>query len=389
VRKAYWCLSRVGCAVCIAGLTSLAAVAQTPAAGGDPTAGSQPSATGPASPPAAYHLPLNQILTYRVAVTSRLPQAAGMALVEQFTRQDMYVLDLEPDGAVVAYHGMAKPSPPPSPSAARAPTPPAADQPLEMLYTRYVLGTSFTRDEDGSITFRPEAGAVLPVPFLPLPPPQTPPGEPFEITVADLGSAVNRTLQLRARWRVSESGRVTISGALAPDQTHRLAGSVDMASYEYHMSAAPSCVTSLKVSERTPPEQSRYPMPGRLNVREAEVQPNGQARPIGPALPRPRQERQFALLLFEFAGARPITQEQHDALIEVIRKAGVKEPGTVPSAPAAAVQSPAPPRQPARRPPPAASPRAPEGQYRVRTNIRSMTEDLKERAESRSPSAGQ
>ncbi len=384
---ARWSLHQIGCAFCLAGLIPLAAVGQISPADGTAAADSQSAATSPAAPPAAYRVQPNQILAYKVAVTSRLPQAAGTALVEQFTRQDMYVLNVEPDGTLAAYHGMAKPTPPPS--AAPAPAPPGG-QPVEMIYTRYVLGTSFTRNEDGSITFRPEAGVVLPVPFLPLPPQQARPGEPFDMTMADLGSAANRILQLRARWRAGEGGRVTVTGAMAPEETRRLTGSVDVASYEYQMSASPSWVTSLKVSERTPPEQSRYPMRGRLNVREVEVQPGGQAKSSGTVLPRPRQERQFTLLLFEFAGARPITQEKHDALIELIRKAGVKEPGTVPDAPAAAAeQTAAQPKPPARRQPPAASPPAPDNQYRVKTNIRSMTEDLKEQAESRNPSTGQ
>jgi hypothetical protein len=287
--------------------------------------------TSSAAPPAGYRLQPNQILTYKVSVSSRLPQAAGTALVEQQARQDMYVLDVEPDGALVAYHGMAKPAPPSSPSAgppaspSGAGTPSPAGQPAETIYTRYVLSRSFTRDEDGSIAFRPEAGAALPVPFLPLPPPQTRPGEPFDVTVVDLGSAANRTLQLKARWRAGEGGRVTVTGALASEEIRRLTSSVDVASYEYQMPSSPSWVTSLKVSERTPPEQSRYPMRGRLNVREVEVQPGGQARSGGTVLPRPRQERQSTLLLFEFAGARPLSQEQHDALIEAIRKSGVRE----------------------------------------------------------------
>ena len=201
--QARWC----GGMLLVVGLLVVPAVSQEPAADTPKAPQSQPAV------PEAYHLDIRNVLAYQVISTTRV----GMAAPTTMKYREMVAFDVDEQGNLIVCIGSpdlkalaAAPRPADKPAAAAAGERKAnGEEPekVSLIWKRHVLGKEFTHNEDGTISFRPPQGEVMPYPVLPLPPTTLKDKERFDLTVPDLAIGEGKTLQLTGLPKVAQDGK--------------------------------------------------------------------------------------------------------------------------------------------------------------------------------------
>lgn len=339
------CPSAIGCGAVLAVVTAMWV---TTAWAQDPSATEPAPATAPAASaavcPQAYRIQPRNMLVYRVLINRRSHQNPNA--MERLDRRELVVFNIEDDGNLVMHIGVAKESPAPTgiavaprpaPSArsgqrpAPAPVqPPApaeteqeAHKTLEMTWTKHNLGSSFTRNDDGTISYRPDPHKAA-YPVLPLPPEGTREKERFELTVPDIALGEDKTLAVSAAWRAAADGKVTIDGRM---DVKAVPGTIpEMAVFGYDVPREAGAVTRVFETRRLagePPAAGETPAPietprpiprergerGERGERSPRPAVQAPARPAGPPVTN------VAITLAE---TKPLSPQMHQALMAAI-----------------------------------------------------------------------
>ncbi len=311
--------------------------------------------------PRAYQLDVKDVLAYQVVSTTRV----GAAAPTTARYRQMVIFDFDGEANLVVYigspdpktvaaspSGQGAPSGPRqtersagasgerrpglalgerivnAPGAAAERKPGAAEEAekMQLLWTRHVLGTAFTRNPDGTISFRPPEGQVMPYPLLPLPPAQLSQKERFELSVPDLALGEDKTLQMVGTYKASADGRVTVDGHMEPKMVP--GGLPELGVIGYDIPATASVVSSVRMSRRPAAEPTSQP------AREGGEagRPPGErgARSAGPAAAPPPPPT--TSLLIHLVSSKPVPDDLRKSLIGTINSAGKSggaEGGTV------------------------------------------------------------
>lgn len=180
---------------------------------------------------------------------------------------------------------------------------------LQLTWARHVLGKGFTRHADGTISFRPGEGEVMPYPVLPLPPAQLKEKEGFELTVPDLAQGEGKTVQVVGQCKVAGDGKVTIDGRL---QTKIVPGSQpELAIIAYDIPATASGVASIRMTRRVAGEAGEA-----ANGEGAKpgMPPHGEK---GPKPAAPAAQQPLTSIVVQLVSSKPVAEELRRGLIAV------------------------------------------------------------------------
>ena len=217
-----------------AGMLSILSLMAAPLSAQSAPASQKAAAQTQPAIPQAYQLDVRNVLAYQVASTTR----AGAAPAMPTKYREMVVFDIDDQENLVLYVGSpgiktvaasAAPASPPRPMEKhsvehRPATPPTEHKPavaeepekVQLVWTKHVLGKTFTRNADGTISFRPAQGEVMPYPVLPLPPVELKDKERFELTVPDLALGEGKTIAVIGTYKVSPEGKLTVDCRMEP-----------------------------------------------------------------------------------------------------------------------------------------------------------------------------
>jgi len=195
------------------------------------------------------------------------------------------------------------------PTPAPAEASPEKPERLEMTWTKYELGKSFDRNDDGTISFRP-GSAVTAYPVLPLPPEDAKPKERFEVTVPDIAAGPDKTLQLAGSWKAS-GDKIAVEARLEPKIVPGVPFVPEMAIFTYELAREPAAVTQVHESRRLPGEPPAQP---------AEPATGDQPRPSGMRGPRAVGAAQRPVapvinVMITLDKTRPLTADEHRAIV--------------------------------------------------------------------------
>jgi hypothetical protein len=204
----------------------------------------------------------------------------------------------------------------PGAAAERKPGSPEETEKNQLLWTRYVLGTTFTRNPDGTISFRPPEGQGMPYPLLPLPPAQLNPKERFELTVPDLALGEDKTVQMVGTYKISPDGRVTVDGHREPRIVP--GGIPELGVIGYDVPATASVVSSIRMSRRAAAEPASQP--AREAGEAGRPLTDRGARPGGPAGAPPLPPTTSWLV--HLVSSKPVPDDRRKDLIGIINSAG-------------------------------------------------------------------
>jgi hypothetical protein len=286
---------------------------------------SQPAA------PQAYQFDVKNVLGYQVVMTTRI----GASLPTTAKFKEMVVFDIEGDGTLVVYVGSPNLKPAaPTPVAPVIPTPRTTERrapehkapvqaqvqaperkPAEepekahMTWTRHVLGKSFTRNADGTVTFRPPQGEVMPYPVLPLPPTELKEKERFELTVPDLVLGEGKTVTVTGTYKVSSDGKLTVDGHMEPKV---VPGSMpELAVVGYDVPAAGTVVSGIRMTRRLASEPASQP----VEAPRPQHGDRGERNARSATLPPPQPTTS---VLIQLATTKAIADDVHKGLITTI-----------------------------------------------------------------------
>jgi hypothetical protein len=299
--------------------------------------------------PHAYHLDVKDVLAYQVVSTTRV----GAAPPTTSRYRQMVIFDIDGEGNLVVYIGSpdpkavpttslgpAAPSGPrqadrftaasehrsgqaagerrgvmPGPAGERKTSPPEEAEKTQLVWTRHVLGTTFTRNPGGTISFRPPEGQVMPYPLLPLPPPRLSQKERFELTVPDLVLAEDKPLQMFGTYKVSADGRITVDGHMEPKIVP--GGMPELGVIGYDIPANAGVVSSIRMSRRPAAEPASQP--AREAGEAGRPYADRGARSASAAVPPPAPTTS---LLVHLVASKPVPDELRKEWIGTINSAG-------------------------------------------------------------------
>jgi hypothetical protein len=172
--------------------------------------------------------------------------------------REMVVFDVDEQGNLIVCIGSpdlkaiaaaARPTEKPA-TAAPGERKPNGEEPekVTLIWKRHILGKDFTHNEDGTISFRPPQGEVMPYPVLPLPPTTLKDKERFDLTVPDLAMGEGKMLQLTGLPKVAQDGKVTIQCRIEPKI---VPGSTpELAIVGYDIPAGAAAVSNIRMTRR-------------------------------------------------------------------------------------------------------------------------------------------
>jgi hypothetical protein len=308
----------------------------------EPAADTQKSVQSRPTVPRAYRLDINDVLAYQVIQTTRV----GAAPPTTTRYRQMVVFDIDDGRNLVVYIGspepksipasplglMVTPGPrqaerhagpaehrPDVPGAVAERKPGAAEETekVQLVWTRYVLGKTFTRNPDGTISFRPPDGQVMPYPLLPLPPVQLNPKERFELTVPDLALGEGKAVQMVGTYRVSPDGKVGVDGHIEPRIVP--GGIPELGVIGYDVPATASVVSSIRMSRRPAVEPASQP----AHEGAEAGRPHGERspRPAGGTVAAPTTPPMTSLLI-HLVSSKPVGEDLRKNLVATINSAG-------------------------------------------------------------------
>lgn len=245
---------RCGGALLVVGLLVVPAASQEPGEQTPQAPQSQPAA------PEAYRLDIRNVLAYQVISTTRV----GQATPTSSKYREMVVFDVDEEGNLIACIGSPDLKTIAAQGSADQQTVPSGDhkpngeepEKVPMKWKRHVLGKDFTRNEDGTISFRPPQNEVMPYPVLPLPPTTLKDKEHFSLTLPDLAMGEGKTLQMIGQHKVSQDGKLTVQCRL---ETKGVPGiRPEMAIVGYDIPADASAVSHVRITRRPAGEVAHH-----------------------------------------------------------------------------------------------------------------------------------
>ncbi len=293
--------------------------------------------------PQAYQLDIRNVLNYQVVITTR----AGTAAPTTTKYREMVIFDIDGDGNLVVYIGSPEvkaattPAGPPMGMTVgrgsekrpagpgehrqavtpgeRKPAPASAErktngpeeaEKVAQVWTRHVLGKGFTQGPDGTVSFRPAAGEVMPYPVLPLPPATLKEKERFELTVPDLALGQGKTLQVTAQAKVGQDGKLIVDCRMDPKIVPGTMPELAVLGYDIPASAA--AVSGIRMTRR--PAMEPVAAPGAQETPDA--RPRGERSQPGRAATPPAAP--MTSVLMQLVGTRTVPDEMRKSLIAKI-----------------------------------------------------------------------
>lgn len=270
--------------------------------------------------PQAYQIDIRNVLGYQVISTTR--QAPAAPAITRY--KEMVVFDIDNEDNLVVYIGTPSTKGQAATPAAASPSHPAdrhavpgehkpsatgeEAEKVILVWTHHVLGKDFTRGADGTVSFRPPEGQIMPYPVLPLPPAELKEKETFRLLVPDLALNEGKTLQLGGQMKVAQDGKVIIDGRLETKFVPGVAR--EIGSITYDIPASGSTVSTVRMSRRVPSESPSQP-----SAREGGESAPRHERAARPAAP---PAEPLTTVVVQLVSSRPVSEDVHKGLIDKI-----------------------------------------------------------------------